>query len=119
MAELTMSAKRVRQLYAWHKWTGLMSGLFIFFLSVTAAYNLTEPLHFGDFGRASESHLSSLRLHRRVSLAHGLRHLGDETPQEPRAVARQAAAFRVAGEPNIADAAGVIARNPSIGNQTF
>jgi len=28
---------RVRQLYAWHKWTGLVTGIFIFILSLTGA----------------------------------------------------------------------------------
>lgn len=32
-----LSPKRTRQVYAWHKWTGLITGLFIFFLSLTGA----------------------------------------------------------------------------------
>src|SRR5687767_3270869 len=32
-----MKATTVRQLYAWHKWTGLITGLFLFILSVSGA----------------------------------------------------------------------------------
>lgn len=32
-----LTPKRTRQLYVWHKWTGLITGLFIFFVSVTGS----------------------------------------------------------------------------------
>lgn len=34
---MTINARRTRQLYVWHKWTGLLSGLFIFVLSLSGA----------------------------------------------------------------------------------
>lgn len=34
---MVLSAKRIRQLYAWHRWTGLASGLFIFVITLTGA----------------------------------------------------------------------------------
>jgi uncharacterized iron-regulated membrane protein len=34
---MTLSSHSIRQLYAWHKWTGLVAGVFLFFLAFTGA----------------------------------------------------------------------------------
>lgn len=34
---MVFSARRTRQLYLWHRWTGLATGVFIFILSLTGA----------------------------------------------------------------------------------
>jgi len=34
---MALSARRVRQLYAWHKWAGLLTGLFIFVITISGA----------------------------------------------------------------------------------
>jgi uncharacterized iron-regulated membrane protein len=34
---MTLSSHSIRQLYAWHKWTGLITGVFLFFLAFTGA----------------------------------------------------------------------------------
>lgn len=34
---MTLSSHNIRRLYAWHKWTGLLTGVFLFFLAFTGA----------------------------------------------------------------------------------
>src|SRR5215211_2548897 len=40
---MTLTGRRIRQLYIWHKWAGLLTGLFVGVLSVSGAVAVFKP----------------------------------------------------------------------------
>ena len=70
---MSLSPRTVRSLYVWHKWTGLGTGIFILFLSVTGAIAVFRPEidRWATAGRGVTPAGPRASVDRAVSAAHG------------------------------------------------